>query len=114
MPLKLWLEQIRYAVGEGAGEIDIVITRAHVLGRDWSALYDLPGSPHRRAKYLDTRVDQETTSVCGFEPEIRFSVLPSTQSETPVPPKIHFETNPLRLREKHTLVSLPYRLFAAP
>src|SRR5208337_1839242 len=29
-----------------------------------------------------------------FEPEIRFSVLPSTQSETPVPPKIHFETNP--------------------
>jgi hypothetical protein len=50
----------------------------------------------------------------GFEPEIRFSVLPSTQSETPVPPKIHFETNPLRLREKHTLVSLPYRLFATP
>src|SRR5208337_1571685 len=50
----------------------------------------------------------------GFEPEIRFSVLPSTQSETPVPPKIHFETNPLRLREKHTLMSLPYRLFATP
>src|SRR5208337_3204253 len=49
-----------------------------------------------------------------FEPEIRFSVLPSTQSETPVPPKIHFETNPLRLREKHTLMSLPYRLFATP
>src|SRR5208337_2946156 len=30
------------------------------------------------------------------------------------PPKIHFETNPLRLREKHTLMSLPYRLFATP
>ena len=40
MPLKLRLEEIRYAVGEGAGEIDIVITRAHVLGRDWAALYD--------------------------------------------------------------------------
>jgi deoxyribose-phosphate aldolase len=40
MPLKLRLEEIRYAVGEGASEIDIVITRAHVLGRDWSALYD--------------------------------------------------------------------------
>jgi len=40
MPLKLRLEEIRYAIGEGAGEIDIVITRAHVLGRDWSALYD--------------------------------------------------------------------------
>ena len=40
MPLKLRLEEIRYAVGEGAREIDIVITRAHVLGRDWSALYD--------------------------------------------------------------------------
>ena len=40
MPLKLRLEEIRYAVGGGAREIDIVITRAHVLGRDWSALYD--------------------------------------------------------------------------
>jgi deoxyribose-phosphate aldolase len=40
MPLKLRLEEVRYAVGEGASEIDIVITRAHVLGREWSALYD--------------------------------------------------------------------------
>lgn len=39
-PLKARLEEIRYAVGEGAREIDIVITRAHVLSRDWSALYD--------------------------------------------------------------------------
>ena len=39
-PLKLRLDEIRYAVGEGAGEIDIVVTRAHVLGRDWRALYD--------------------------------------------------------------------------
>ncbi len=40
MPLKLRLEEIRYAVAEGAGEIDIVITRAHVLDGDWHALYD--------------------------------------------------------------------------
>ncbi|MFC6490805.1 deoxyribose-phosphate aldolase [Nitratireductor sp. GCM10026969] len=40
MPLKLRLEEIRYAVGEGAGEIDIVITREHVLKNDWAALYD--------------------------------------------------------------------------
>ena len=40
MPPKLRLEEIRYAVEEGADEIDIVITRAHVLGRDWAALYD--------------------------------------------------------------------------
>ncbi|WP_306119828.1 MULTISPECIES: deoxyribose-phosphate aldolase [unclassified Roseitalea] len=40
MPLKLRLEEIGYAVGEGAHEIDIVITREHVLTRDWSALYD--------------------------------------------------------------------------
>ena len=40
MPLKLRLEEIRWAVEEGAAEIDIVITRAHVLGRDWAALYD--------------------------------------------------------------------------
>jgi deoxyribose-phosphate aldolase len=39
-PLKLRLDEIRYAVGEGAREIDIVITRAHVFGRVWSALYD--------------------------------------------------------------------------
>jgi deoxyribose-phosphate aldolase len=40
MPLNLRLEEIRWAVSEGAREIDIVITRAHVLGRDWQALYD--------------------------------------------------------------------------
>ena len=40
MPLKLRLEEIRYAVGEGAAEIDIVITREHVLNANWSALYD--------------------------------------------------------------------------
>ena len=39
-PLKQRLDEIRYAVGEGAREIDIVITRASVLGRDWGALYD--------------------------------------------------------------------------
>lgn len=40
MPLRLRLEEIRYAVEEGAEEIDIVITRAHVLGGDWPALHD--------------------------------------------------------------------------
>lgn len=40
MPLPLRLEEIRGAVGEGAREIDIVITRAHVLAQDWQALYD--------------------------------------------------------------------------
>ena len=39
-PLKLRLAEIDYAVSEGAGEIDIVITRAHVLNRDWTALHD--------------------------------------------------------------------------
>jgi deoxyribose-phosphate aldolase len=40
MPLRLRLEEIRYAVGEGAAEIDIVITREHVLNGNWQALYD--------------------------------------------------------------------------
>src|SRR5690606_30180202 len=40
MPLPQRLAEIRYAVGEGAQEIDIVITRAHVLTADWQALYD--------------------------------------------------------------------------
>jgi deoxyribose-phosphate aldolase len=39
-PLPLRLEEIRYAVGEGAREIDIVITRAHVLDMKWAALFD--------------------------------------------------------------------------
>jgi deoxyribose-phosphate aldolase len=39
-PLPQRLQEIRYAVGEGAQEIDIVITRAYVLGADWRALYD--------------------------------------------------------------------------
>ena len=39
-PLPQRLAEIRYAVEEGAGEIDIVITRAHVLLGEWSALYD--------------------------------------------------------------------------
>jgi deoxyribose-phosphate aldolase len=39
-PLPLRLEEIRMAVADGAEEIDIVITRAHVLTQDWPALYD--------------------------------------------------------------------------
>ena len=39
-PLPQRLEEIRYAVAEGAAEIDIVITRAHVLTGNWQALYD--------------------------------------------------------------------------
>ncbi|WEF23749.1 deoxyribose-phosphate aldolase [Paracoccus sp. S3-43] len=40
MPLNLRLAEILYAVDQGADEIDIVITRAHVLRGDWAALYD--------------------------------------------------------------------------
>jgi deoxyribose-phosphate aldolase len=39
-PLPQRLAEIRYAVEEGAAEIDIVISRAHVLTQDWRALYD--------------------------------------------------------------------------
>jgi deoxyribose-phosphate aldolase len=39
-PLPQRLEEIRYAVGEGAGEIDIVINRALVFDQEWQALYD--------------------------------------------------------------------------
>ena len=39
-PLKQRLDEISYAVGEGAAEIDIVVHRAHVLNRDWNALYE--------------------------------------------------------------------------
>lgn len=40
MPLDLRLAEIRYAVDQGADEIDIVITRAHVFQGKWAALYD--------------------------------------------------------------------------
>jgi deoxyribose-phosphate aldolase len=39
-PMRLRLEEIRYAVDEGASEIDIVITREHVLSGNWQALYE--------------------------------------------------------------------------
>ncbi|MGC8469228.1 MAG: deoxyribose-phosphate aldolase [Acetobacteraceae bacterium] len=39
-PLATRLAEIRAATGEGASEIDVVITRAHVLAQEWSALYD--------------------------------------------------------------------------
>lgn len=39
-PLKQRLEEIRASVEAGAKEIDIVITRGHVLTGNWEALYD--------------------------------------------------------------------------
>lgn len=39
-PMHERLAEIRYAVGEGAGEIDIVISRRHVLTGSWGKLYD--------------------------------------------------------------------------
>jgi deoxyribose-phosphate aldolase len=39
-PLPQRLAEIRYAVDEGAAEIDIVISRSHVLTQNWEALYD--------------------------------------------------------------------------
>ncbi len=40
IPFGQRLEEIRYAVAEGAKEIDIVITREYVLTGNWEALYD--------------------------------------------------------------------------
>ena len=39
-PLRLKIEEIKESVRAGAQEIDIVISRAHVLLGNWSALYD--------------------------------------------------------------------------
>jgi deoxyribose-phosphate aldolase len=39
-PLPLRIAEIRESVAAGASEIDVVITRAHVLQGDWDALYD--------------------------------------------------------------------------
>jgi len=39
-PMPARLAEIRYAVDEGAAEIDIVITRAHVFAGNWAALHD--------------------------------------------------------------------------
>ena len=39
-PMPQRLDEIRYAVDMGAAEIDIVITRAHVLTGQWQALHD--------------------------------------------------------------------------
>jgi deoxyribose-phosphate aldolase len=39
-PLPLRVAEIRASLAEGAREIDVVITRAHVLTGNWDALYD--------------------------------------------------------------------------
>ncbi len=39
-PLPQRIQEIRASVDAGASEIDIVVTRAHVLTADWEALYD--------------------------------------------------------------------------
>lgn len=39
-PFETRLAEIRASVGDGAREIDVVITRAHALLGDWHALYD--------------------------------------------------------------------------
>lgn len=39
-PLRARLAEVEESVAAGAGEIDIVIARQHVLRRDWQALYD--------------------------------------------------------------------------
>jgi len=39
-PLAQRLAEVKFAVRKGASEIDMVITRAHVLGGNWQALYD--------------------------------------------------------------------------
>ena len=39
-PLAARLEEVRYAVSEGASEIDMVITRENALSGRWEALYD--------------------------------------------------------------------------
>jgi deoxyribose-phosphate aldolase len=39
-PFRQRLEEIRASVAAGAGEIDVVITRAHVLNNEYEALYD--------------------------------------------------------------------------
>ncbi|MFO0994529.1 MAG: deoxyribose-phosphate aldolase [Hyphomicrobiales bacterium] len=46
-PMSARLEEVRYALGEGAREIDMVITRAHVLDQDGQALYDEIGTIRR-------------------------------------------------------------------
>lgn len=44
VPLPQRLAEIEYAVGAGAGEIDVVITRAHVFAQDWAALHEELGA----------------------------------------------------------------------
>jgi deoxyribose-phosphate aldolase len=39
-PFRQRVEEIRASVAAGAGEIDVVITRAYVLNGEWEALYD--------------------------------------------------------------------------
>ncbi len=69
-PLPQRLAEIRYAVDEGAQEIDIVIHRAQVLTQDWAALYDEVAAmrEHRRdtpaTRPIHQRRDHRSDTPC--------------------------------------------------
>lgn len=60
-PFRLKLEEIRESVAAGAAEIDIVISRAHVLTGDWAALYD----EVRAFREACGRAHMKTILACG-------------------------------------------------
>ena len=49
--MKQRLQEIEEAVADGAREIDIVISRQHVLQGNWTALYDEVSAPNQTATW---------------------------------------------------------------
>ena len=57
------MAEIEWAVAEGAREIDIVISREHVLQGNWKALYDEVRNPTQPSAYLRGCRARASTSV---------------------------------------------------
>jgi deoxyribose-phosphate aldolase len=60
MPLQVKLEEIRYAVNEGADEIDVVISRGTFLGKDYHQVYRELDAMRDLAKHNTLKVILET------------------------------------------------------
>src|SRR6266496_2391021 len=67
-PFAQRLEEVQASVAAGAQEIDIVITRAHVLTGDWPALYAAVRAVGVVMARMIREYEMRTTAAIGFKP----------------------------------------------
>ncbi|MEX2609698.1 MAG: deoxyribose-phosphate aldolase, partial [Gemmatimonadota bacterium] len=74
-PFEERVREIRASVADGAEEIDIVITRAHVLGGHWEALYDEVRAFREAAGHAHLKAILATGELGGLRNVLRASLV---------------------------------------